>query len=163
MKDGNICVYDPPTDNSGCCLGHSQETGKCVECASGLSLFDGECKEIKIIGCLQKTLSGSCINCAVGYTLYGGRCLRTIEGCEKYHATGECDTCKRRFELYDGVCLPIDIEYISCLPPFVELSNGECSLPGCKTTYEFGCAECLPGHKLLPTGTCHSDEIIVGC
>lgn len=43
------------------------------------------------------------------------------------------------------------------------MNNGQCAIPGCDVVYEYGCAECLAGYKLLPTGACENSGIIIGC
>ena len=89
IKSGNFCDYSPTPNSDNCCEKFSQ-SGQCGQCASGLALVSGDCQEVKIPGCLEKSYKGDCINCAIDYSLLGGRCIKKIPGCREYEATGDC-------------------------------------------------------------------------
>ena len=79
-KEGPICVYSPPKNPKSCCIEYSQKSGQCSKCAKGLTLdSNGLCKDIKIVGCLEKNEDGyGCANCAREFVLANGRCLKRI-------------------------------------------------------------------------------------
>lgn len=89
VKNGNVCTYAPPADNSDCCKTFLP-SGECTECAAGLVLAEGKCTDRKIVGCLVRSKTGSCLNCALEYTLFGGQCIKKITGCTKVTSTGAC-------------------------------------------------------------------------
>lgn len=141
------CIYSPPTDYSSCCKAFLP-SGECSQCAKGLVLVNGLCKDRKIVGCLEKSSTGSCTNCAAEYELIGGICLRKIAGCTSYSSTGACQSCGKGFTQSGSVCIP-------------ELSSN-ITIPGCSVQFDFGCADCAEGYRLLPDGTC-KQGVLEGC
>lgn len=161
IKSGNLCTYSPPLDTSDCCLSFAP-TGECQECAPGLVAQDGTCKDLKIVGCLVKSNTGSCLNCAIEYELYGGQCFKKIAGCSKYASTGLCTKCSDKYSLDRGLCVPLVIYDEGCHYPFILSPDGTCSIPGCSSTFDYGCADCIDGFSLLPDGSCQKG-VIEGC
>jgi hypothetical protein len=156
-------VYSPPVDYSGCCVNFNTVTGMCTQCADGLSLIGGKCQDRKIIGCLSKDQSGSCINCASQYTLLGGQCIKNILGCTQYTPTGTCATCDPQYTFQNGYCIPNGVvPGSSCVLPWSTDPSGNCSIAGCRSYYDFGCAMCQDGFRLLPDGSCRVG-VILGC
>jgi hypothetical protein len=163
IQTSNTCIYSPPTDYSGCCLTFNSVTGLCTQCANGLSLINGKCQDIKITGCLLKDPSGTCINCASLYTLFGGQCIRNILGCTQYTPASTCATCDASYTLLNGYCVPTSLSSgTTCLLPWSRDSSGSCSIPGCRSYFEFGCSQCQDGFRLLPDGSCLTG-VIQGC
>jgi hypothetical protein len=141
---GNICVYSPPSDYSGCCISYDGVTGSCTQCANGLSLVSGKCQDWKVVGCLSKSSTGTCINCASQYALFGGQCIQNIVGCSQYTSKGTCQACGGGFLLKDGLCLPTlgASPPGNCSSPWSTGSAGTCSIRGCQSYFDFGCARC---------------------
>ena len=162
IKKGNVCEYSPPVDNSKCCESYSYASGKCEKCAPGLTLRNGACEEVKIIGCLVKSKSGDCLNCALEYELFGGRCLKKISGCIDYTSDNKCSKCNKGYHLENSFCIPEFVIDQGCHSPFIESKEGECFVPGCRAHCDYGCADCEEGYRLLPDGTCRKG-IIEGC
>ena len=63
LEDTGMCSYNS-SPNERCCLEAGSEG--CLKCNRGLTLIDGVCTEVPILGCLQKSDDGKCINCASG-------------------------------------------------------------------------------------------------
>lgn len=76
-KSGKICSYQPSANASKCCLKFINER-ECEKCVDGFVLKNGKCIDVKIPGCLEKSIRGDCVNCASSYALWGGKCLEKI-------------------------------------------------------------------------------------
>lgn len=75
-------------------------------------------------------------------------CIKKVEGCSSYLADGSCQACNLNYTLSGSICI---------------LRNGKNqTLSGCKNEFDFGCAECSEGYRLLPNGTCLLG-LIEGC
>lgn len=63
LEDTGMCSYNA-SPNELCCLEAGSEG--CLKCNRGLTLINGVCTEVPILGCIQKSDDGKCINCASG-------------------------------------------------------------------------------------------------
>lgn len=64
--------------------------------------------------------------------------------------------------MLQGLCIPTGISEEYCHKPFSISPEGICYIEGCKTIFDYGCAECENGYSLLPDGSCFNGEI-KGC
>ena len=74
--------------------------------------------------------------------------MKKIPGCSSYSSVGLCQGCGSGYTLTNYLCIP-------------NLSTNQ-TIPGCQIQYDFGCADCAEGYKLLPDGNCQKG-LIEGC
>lgn len=116
------CFYQPKNTTDNCCL-QFNSASKCTQCAPGLLVINGLCKDVKIPGCIKKSNSG-CQLCAQGYALKNGYCIPSISGCLDYDQSNACIQCSSKYMIKLGTCLPL----ITLQP-----------IPNCKYQNEYGC------------------------
>lgn len=100
------CDYNPqPVEK--CCVEFGSN-GECSKCQPGLLLDNGACKQVTIVGCLNKDGS-KCTNCADGYLLNNNQCKVGVKQCSAYNANGSCSTCATGHALSEGFCVLYNI------------------------------------------------------
>lgn len=68
----NIIISPPPVTISNC---KTQSGPYCVECVSGYTLSNGNCKVVDINCAFYDSASGNCLGCVPGYNIQQGICL----------------------------------------------------------------------------------------
>ena len=155
-------------ENCEKCSG-SKETLFCIKCSKGYQLLDNKCivpncelgDNEKCLSCNNiKGKENECSECNEGYTLANllnkKNCIKCkIDGCKNCNNSAEiCEECKLNYQpIFEANTQKIIKCNLLC-----ELGNNDkCSSCNTKYGYEFQCASCNEGYKLI-NGKCKKFE-----
>lgn len=162
-----------PGCGKGCLRCSSSNT--CLLCDESLSLFvfEGGCKESKILNCSTYSSDGSCRLCNTAFALDGGACLpvpsaNLIERCRIYAKDFSCEGCDPGYQVSLGACksLPSPVadcqryssdggHCLACGTGVPDLNFKTCvapptTFPSCRSFTSFTCTACADGYIIDP-------------
>lgn len=150
--------------------------GGCSQCDARYTLLYNSCK---LPNCLTSN-NGKCIECDPDYVFTSlGLCVSKDEFCDKINEYGTCIKClsnyyysqasKKCIKQAPGCNYDNNGACCSCNPPFI-FSNGRCTILGCETLTDYGCAQCTYPFQLnsksgcdIPHCNAYNNSVCIGC